>query len=649
MEPIEDICTELINTFETGVEDPVSLVTLIELQIDQVIVEKSVTERHQFLFTLLSQLELYPEVVEKISWDLPKQLIRFITPDNVRLHRNLRDSPIFPYVAKCFNMISLHSNPRDSLISGCEILTNISYEKEEANDSEGEETDSADLEYLEARVAGDFYVSLKMYLIFEMLGACMKRINTLQPSKYLSTVVAAIEKFTISNSSQMNDPNLIPRRVFTFCKGYAPPAYSMDNGKYGKLSKKEITEIKQSEIALQGKLMRQLCTTIVGEAFKTLTNRSEIAYFCRSARLKIPPAPFYEPVFDVQSRFFNLALSYDIDIEGEFRKCVQESRRIYRALPNDEDIPNDEAKGLISRAIFKMSYTYQLQKLKNNKEVQMNEAGLVFFASFNYLENHGHIYKDISLEDAMYLYLRFTTPSFYSNLYDNSVVEGACKYFIWVALNHTEYRKLREEMSKVPSFVLRCFLQCLILKACSQASEETRMVSFTLLTRLLCIISEDISYQFLVNVLRSFPYPHGKSAVLIILKDLILKKCPYKSDDDIDSLSKDFSKLKIKNKELETDPKFYITLTQARMKQIHDIAISTIKSVSKEETDHSKVTLVSHYLNFFISVNEVWDESLLDAIDDELLHFPDDKIEKEVENFKKLKTNLEKVQLKEQK
>ncbi|KAG0668714.1 hypothetical protein C6P45_004489 [Maudiozyma exigua] len=661
---IKKICKELQEAFESEENDPVAIMTLIEIFVDKVNVKSvSLIQKRLFLLTLLELLENHKDVLSQIGWDLPFQLMKFLNKNNIDIHGSISYDKIASAVILGFNAIALGGSPKETLDTGCELLSSLDYKKEEAAyeaaeteserlqreekqrlEDEGEEDeyeietdDEAEKETVHKygnydRVPGDYFVGFKVYILFEMIGATLKRISTLYPSKYLSLVVAATENMILHTADHMQDPNLLMRRIHSFCAFYVAPKVPKDvlskvgTDEDGALSQEQLDEIVKNEKDLQVKLLRRLCTFSVTTCLKNSGMLSEIKYFCKVSGHPYTRYEFYESLFECQSRLYNFSLSMDVDIKREFIKCLKESKRIYQALPSDSEITSEDAREAISEVAFKLSYSYALQKMVHGKQLTMSPEGIISLSGIHYLEYQEHLYPEISLEDAIYLYLNFTTRSFFSSVYANNNVQSTCRYWLWVSLTSNPCAVLKSQLTEVPSYIIEVLLRTLLLKNCGETNAQLRMVTFTLMTRLLCLVDEEAAFSFITNTLRQFPYPHGKSAVLVMLSDLIMK-LRYRNDKSKDvkpSESKEGDKtdetdeLSNKMKSLDINGVPFIQLNEKRMKIINRLAFSAMAVVTSPEREQTDINLVTNYSDFMKSVKSKWDKKLLVLFENEL-------------------------------
>ena len=640
---INEIEIDVIDAFQNGVEDPVSLVTLIEMYGDQLDKEGDLDDKQRFLEILDDHLKEMRNVTFKISWDMPKQLIRWISGKNIKHYEVLKNNKVFPLIMNCFMSIALYGNPRELLISGCEILSDLSakeetlqYLKATENDPEPAEADVINKAYMD-RCPGDFFVGLKLHLVHELISNSLKRIDTLYPSKYLKIAVSSFENLVNTNKLTMEDPSIILRRVYIFCKNYIPndPPKQVELTDGTILKGTELQNIIDKEIEIQGKLLRYLCTFAIAEGLTGTTDRSEIHLYYEMSHQKVSPVPFYEQLVDIKFRFYDLALSFDVDLKNELINCINESKRIYKALPKIEDVSTLEAQRLINKGVIKLSLSYHLQRMSHDTNLSLYPQGILVLSSIYYLVSKKHLYSNIPINDTIYLFLRFMSLGIMSKIYSNSVVDGAIRYLMWVCVNTTSCSHLRKQMSQLSPFILSAFLECFLIKVSLEKVAEQKTIEFTLFTRLLVCTPESISFQFIANVLSDFPYIEGKYLIIGILKHLFTTKFPKaeevndnelhssnqtKEKELIDKLSsmqisdsngKDMAAKNSDSEEKEEDNNMAINLTMQRMSELTNIIKDSIKKAKNfKKTDHEyKIVII--YLEFLLMMKPIWDKNLI--------------------------------------
>ena len=632
MEHIDILCDGLVDAFKQNQDDPLSIVATIDIDCEQVNAEGTVAEKEKYLATLLERLDEHPEILAKIGWDIPEILLQFWTSKNINMNKSLRSSAIIATVMKCFNTVALNSNPKECFLTSCEMLSKLNVlEIKELNGANDQDTVTSNSgkavpgiesdEYFE-RNNEEFFFDLNLHIMFELMGTTLRRINTLYPSKYLGMASSAIMKVISTNVDYIDDENIILRRVFTFIRGYQPLSIPKEIIEEGTLSTEELKTISKSEAEIQGKLLRSLITTGISLCLRNVHSRLDVQYFNHISRKKFLLTEFYHDIYGMVSRYYQLAQTFDINLKDELLQYVEESKHIYHSLPADKDITSEQAREAISTAIYKLAYTYRLQKLTKKTELSLNSSGTFILAGFQFAELNQNILSTISIQDAIYMYMNYTTPSLYSKIYENITGESAARYWLWVALTTSPIKDLKETLAEMPSYFLNVFFEILLSRNVIEVNQELRMITFTLLTRLLCLVPENVAYGFIIKTLKTSPHMPNKSSVLYILKDMIIRKRQCTNEIEIKEceLTDALEKLSIVEKPDESETEYtipqrsYLIPSLDRMKELHDIALLDIDRINLTSSEAEEAILVGNYLNFFIAVSNVWDKKLLNIV-----------------------------------
>ena len=678
MKEIDTICANLVRAFDEQKEDYLSLITIIDLYATQVNQKGSLKNKEQFLSTLLETLEKNRSIIVQIGWDLPKPLLKFISIENIDMLQPLFQSKVLSMVMKSFNEIALNGNAKECFFTGCECLGNLKLngdsdnetgdEEEEEEEEEGEEEeeeeeeeDNSDdndreeegekgeehssnqkdnsresvekyeinysnteksfysAENIEDNIhrrPDEFILDLKAHLLFELISSTNKRIHTLYPSRFLGMAAGAIFKFVRNLTTDADDANFLLRRIYTYCRGYIPPDPPAQLPE--SISAEEVNTIKCDEAVLQGKLLCSLLTFGLGQCLKTKNPRWTVRYFSALRGTEFTESDYYVALSGILFRYYQLAISFDINIKEEFiRLCIKESRRIYQSLPMDEKIVNDEAKSAISQVVYHLSRNYELQKMANEKDLPLDPLGILFMATSYFSETGKPLVQEIQIDDAIYMYLRFSTPIILSAVPDSPSTIDSIQFWLWVAIMNSPYQLNKERLKSLPSYVNMVFLQVLLVNTCNQPNNEMRMVEFTLLTRILCLMPESLAFNFILDTLLTCPLEHAKCCVLGILKDLMLRN--YSTTHEV---NEDFSKLNISSDEKndakkvpKLPPRPYILVNENRMASIHSLAMMTIESAKSK--NQPSLNLLLAYLNFLVGLREKWDKMLLQDVNDE--------------------------------
>lgn len=643
---VDDMIVELQEAFEQETTDPVSIATLIEWFTDELNKAGTLEETAQFLEFLTDLLEENTDVVFQISWDLPQQLIKYIHGKNIKTYEILRANPIILPIMKCFMTLATHGDPRKLLVAGCELISATSVEVEVEDYKKygelvaKENHDDVPSFYMN-RDPGDFFIGIKVHVLYEMVFNCLKRISTLYPSKYLSVFVAALEKAIVTNTYNMQDPSALIRRAFLLCRDYEPqePPVEVQLNDGEKIPDDQLDDIIKNEIQLQAKLLRRLITTAAGEGFRDTLDRSLFEYFYKISNLPLAKAEFYNQILPLKNNVYDTALSLDIDLIEEFSNTVERAKKIYKGIPSDSEVTSRDAQILISKNILKLSLTYQLQNLQFKNSLDLDDNGIIVLCSWFYLFNHRPLKTNVTFEDMIYLYLKFVTPQIFSKSFTNISGEGALQFFMWATINQEPCSTIRKSLENMSQIILNSFLNCLLLRICNEKKRKDQlMMESTLLTRILCLSPKELVFNFCLDNLQDFPFASGKLLLLQIFKDLIVTEnsslVKSKSVDDkdnaennVEDVIKTMDKLTLDQKKSETKSKHYLELSKNQMLLIQELVQDTVSKMEENGNENNnqnenvvlEKTIVA-FLNFFIDVKEHWSKPLFKQLKDNIIN-----------------------------
>ncbi|CDO92983.1 unnamed protein product [Kluyveromyces dobzhanskii CBS 2104] len=663
---------KLLNAFVEEKHDTITLITILDLYSEEVNHKGSLDQKIEYLNEVLSLLQQNKDIVYEIGWDLPKILIKFIHWSNSNQTIITPSKLCLTAVMKCFNEVALFGNAKECFFAGCELMADLRMsdeslvkfviEEKPIMDSDegdsGEETftedesfsDNTDKEEQKTekiekgdnvttpdenlpslKEGFDFYQRLpqelimeyRFHTIIELIGSTLKRINTLHPSKFLSEAFEAFAKFNLQNGDDIDDNLFLLRRFFSFIRGYIPPSPPPDVVE--QLSAEQLDDINKSEEILQRKLICNMLTSSLSQILKSRTPSILCNYYYslqhgNSQRIQ---SEYYEKLADVLSRYYELASSFDIDVSAEFQRlCVEESRRIYHSLPKDAEINSDDEKKEITNLVYQLAYTYEIEKIANVREILLDPAGILILQTLSdgyFVPSAG---MKISLDDAIYMHLRFVTPSIFSALFENKTVQELTKTWVLYALTNNSTSDSINSLKSLPSYILTVYLQIELVRSCLLINDDNRRLQFSVITRILCLLPEDFSFKFIRDTLLSCPYQQAKCYALVILKDMMehKRKLPLISAED--NLVDSMKKLDLKDSPPPLPSRAYIQLNDDRIATLHSVALLAIDDcVTNPETKKLKTLLM--YLNFFTAFLSKWDlvlmKEICDKINDKLL------------------------------
>ncbi|SCU83861.1 LAME_0C07030g1_1 [Lachancea meyersii CBS 8951] len=662
MKNASELCEKLDLAFKEYENDALSLVTVIDLYSIDFIKGGSLPDKAAFLRALHVNLQKNPQTVEKIGWDLPKILLRFLAPKHLDFSLSLSNNPVTSMVLKCFYEISLAGNAKECFLAGCELLGELDMQTlepeddgafeddtDDETDAPENETDNTVSGELDQKISDtendwagvatlnrepeEYFLELKLYALIEFIATTMKRIHTCYPSRFLAAAVGAIFSFIRNNAARIDDCIFVLRRIYAFSRNYIPPQHQSEAVK--DLTSEEYSALVEDENALQRKLLQCLITHSLGQLLQNRRMCTATEYVLNLRNIDVSNLNYElrNIMRSLVARYYQLALSFDIDIEAAFRsQCISESVSIYQSLPQDSEVVNEEAKSGITQLIYQLAHTYCLQKKITEKNLSLDPHGILVLATYHYQETRKILCPDIKIDEAICMSLRFYTPEVYSDSNPNSYANESCQFWIWAAVMNSTCKESRYALSKIPSYLLATFLQIQLLSAFSETLEYSRMVAFTLLTRLMCLAPESDAFEFVRDTLLHCPSMDMKCCILGILKDLMLnvQGATAKTTEMLAGL-KISSETKASSKpELPARP--YVMVNEDRKATIHSLAIMSFEE-SKKVPVKQNLLLSLNFLNFFISLRLKWDKALLKVIQqnaNELVEAIKDKSEPEI-------------------
>ncbi|CCK70920.1 Ybp2p KNAG_0F02550 [Huiozyma naganishii CBS 8797] len=648
----ETVLANLKRAFDEHSTDPVSLVTVIDLYADQINDTGTPEEIGRFLLTLYQLLQDNEAVLKEIAWDLPKTLLSFFNARNIDLHQKLTESLIIASVMKCFTEIALKGNPKECLLAGCELLTDLKFvtdmddasatEESEGIDDDATDTESQDTgsdytasgsedqedpqitaspaDTYEAKNDSEFIPDIKVHLLFQLITTSLNRVESLYPSKFLSMAIASILRFLKGNIDLMENTAFVLRRINELVSSYHPTLTPYSN--LLDVTKEVYDNLIEEEEQLREKLMGVLTTISVSLCFKVKDMAFDLAYYCTLADTTLDVELFDEEFKKLCCQCTKMVKTIPVQLEQEFSKLLQESKEIYNPVLELSEKPESE----VTQMIYQLSYTFAMNKTLKETDMVVDPYGIIILSGMFYVEYNTHLVPKIAVGDAIYLFLRCATASLFSDVFNNKTVESTCKYWIWVSLVNNSIPNIKGQLTDISPIIIRTFLQILLVKNCAEKNEHVRTATFVLLTRILCILPEEMSYGFIFDTLLTCPYVHAKIIMIKVFKDLTQRNSNditghiTRTSESANSVTNNISKLKIsedgKPARPALPPRPYIAITDDRMASIHSLAMVAVQNVQNdlETKQMSAIPLLLAYMNLFVGIRDKWNKDLLFAM-----------------------------------
>ncbi|KAK5781229.1 Ybp2p PWA37_002166 [Arxiozyma heterogenica] len=677
----DSLISKLENAFIENVKDPVTLITIIDLYAAQFNKEGSREDIVEYLTALYKLLKSNSDSIKEIGWDMPKILLDFFTPKNVDFDVKLTKNEIITNVIKCFNLISQLGNPKECLLIGCNLLASFSIDTINGEDDIRKSPDSCtpdNVDYTrlsiknankteviksfdqldDKQVIGDgkasnkptsdqyeyiaknkveFIPNLKLHLIFQLLKETLNRIDTLYPSKFLGMVISSILSYLKANVKLIEDPSFLLHRVGELLVKYQPSIVPYNESL--SISKEDYNKLVLDENAIVLKLVQEFLSIIISLSYKKIEpNFDKLYYYSLMGKNEYIKSLNNEMDNNFRllcAEYRLLADKYQINVGEEFLKYLSEVEKIYEPFLNNIT----ESKSETNQMLYLLSYTYNLKKSLDNKTLKLDSQGVVMLSAFYFINKEKDLISDINTQSLIYLYLACSTASIQSPVYDNKGLENVCRYWLWVCLTQKSIDLIRTQFKEIHPIIIKTFLQMFLLKTYSTFNKEIQKISLALFTRILCLIPENICYDFIFDTLLTCPYRSVKVTILKILKDLMTKSSTtiitLAEKSLVSPVTDGIQNISISNtsEPPKLPPRPYIPITDDRMASIHSLAMMAIENTTSELNFKKRddILLTLSYMNFFVGLRDKWNRDLLHVINKEI----DDRITKKISSIKK--------------
>lgn len=594
---VDTVCEYLESAIEDYKNDGdyLSYATILEEYLGNPIIYTE-EENVKILSKLYQVLENNLNLLYEISWDLPGLLLRYYETGidfdyGLRKNRGLVDC-----VMKLFDLVSKNGNSKELFIKAIELFNDLQKISLIDNDDD---------KFLKV-------VDLKIHMLLQLLTICLKRIKTIYPSKFLSMAVASILKLYSWYAKQTHHLVFVSRRLYGFARDYEPPMKpddylkreSFDSDKDFENEVEIQKTIESDENYLQVTLLQSFLTQLVMISFKDWNVKFALEFY-KSYQFKclnkIPTSEEFDnnetPIEVILSRTTQLALSYDIELEESFTKIKSDSINLFKPVNESDKSIDDKVQDLI-----KFSINDNISNLYHPdvKTIQMSQIGLLYMVT-QYTKEINNLF-DIKPSEAIALTIRFISPFLISENFKHEGVVDAVLFWNWVSILKNGANE--HYFSGIPKHQILLYLQILTFISATNSNPSVRMITLTLLTRNLTLLDEETSYTFLVDTLTSVPYDNVKSAIIKILKDLIIR--PKLTVDDI---SNKLANADIKDEPANNDKKpslpqrFYINLNNDRINDINALILENIDETFNSINENNSKVLLS-YLNFTIGIKD---------------------------------------------
>lgn len=584
-------------------KDYLSYSTLLDIYLSDPY-KYSYEEREELLEHLLTILTKNKELTYEIGWDLPNLLILYVDL-NFQFDGSIRTAPNVYKILKIFECLALNGNHKELFLKCCELLNVIKVTDNNTTDN---------IEFKEK------FFDIKLYCIFELIDSCLKKIKTFYPSRFLSMTISSFLNLTLANMGTSSNNHFILKRAYVFARSYSSPPFP---DKLDDLTKEEVEKIKADEDYLQRKLLTGFLTEIVSLIGKKMCSdySMDILSYLQDFKNSKSERTFeYRAESNLADRYTELALSFDIDLSKVFKQLIVDSHKLFHSFDYTKD--QDELSGeIFERVIIDYQNNVSNFIVDNDvKELNNSVNGCLILYTHNIASKRIYDSVELTFNDALVLTLRSVIPSLIHTSFRSRSVADLCLFWTWLAIHKLSKndKKLELEISKIPSILLSIYYQVLLFICTTLISTPNfRYGTLTLLTKILTLSPEDISFSFIKDSLMNCPYENVKAVLIGVLKELLTKTKSTSLSENMKNLNiNDSSKPApiLPSRDLSENSNKFLRLNKERADDIFELIDEAIEltfvqdpesgDAVRVELNPSKFSTLSAYLNLLIVLKD---------------------------------------------
>lgn len=583
-------------------KDYLSYSTLLDIYLSDPY-KYSYQEREELLEHLLTILSKNKELTYEIGWDLPNLLILYVDL-NFQFDAAIRKAPNVYKILKIFECLALNGNHKELFLKSCELLNIIKVTDNNTTDN---------IEFKEK------FFDIKLYCIFELIDSCLKKIKTFYPSRFLSMAISSFLNLTLANMGTSSNNHFILKRAYIFARSYTSPPFP---DKLDGLTKEEIKNIKEDEAYLQRKLLTGFITEVVSLIGKKMSfdYSIDILSYLQDAKKGESEKFNYRAKSTLVDRYTELALSFDIDLSKVFKQFIVDSHKLFHSFDYTKD--QDELSGEVFERVI-VDYQNNVSNFivdNDVKELNNSMNGCLVLYTHHIASKRIYNRVELTFNDALVLTLRSVIPSLIHPSFRSRSVADLCLFWSWFAIHKLSVndKRIELEISKIPSTLLSIYYQVLLFICTTLSSDSNfRYGTLTLLTKVLTLSPEDISFSFIKDSLMNCPYENVKAVLIGVLKELLTKTKSTSLSDNMKKLNINKSSKSapiLPSRDLSEESNRFLRLNKERADDIFELIDEAIEltfiqdpesgDAVKIEVNQPKFATLSAYLNLLVVLKD---------------------------------------------
>ncbi|ODV93503.1 hypothetical protein PACTADRAFT_52078 [Pachysolen tannophilus NRRL Y-2460] len=625
---VENLNASLVELKET--KDYLSYATLIDVYLTD-ISRFDQEEKLMILNALEKILEENHDIIYEIGWDLPDLLIKFLFGNLQRTIR-LQGNESIVIIIQIFKLLSEYGNSKELLLKSCELISKLTLQPDEKGFINEDQ---------------EYFFKIAFHALIELLNSSLKKITTNYPSRFLSSAIVSFTNFLIVNQPFVSSATnlFVFRRFYTFIRDYSPPKSPSSNT--SELSQEQLIKIKEDEEYLQRVLLTSFLTNGIPILISKFAMNWTYNFYSQklhkpNSKFRIPEAYLNFSHFDISAddnyeglmlRCAQLAWSLDLNLEELFFEDIRESAALF-----NDNVVIDEKKELdpLSEEIYSLVISDFNKSQKAKKaSITLSKEGIMLLLTAQVTLDKSYESRILNIRphDMIKFFLRKSIPAIIDSSLNFKSTSDALFFWSWYSIHyekHFDRTLTSSSIAQVDKIYTNLYLQLLISRLTASDNPAVRMIIYTLVTKILALSKEDISYDFIKDSLEVCPYDNAKAALIGILKDLLIRQKIFDSPPSSanKSLENAINSLQINGKEDKEMPSkppslpsrelpTYIKLTPERSSDILNLTDKSIDLTftKDEKIDQDQVPILLSYLNLLIVIkSKIKNQDQIDKI-----------------------------------
>lgn len=490
--------------------------------------------------------------------------------------------PGLKVVYSIFKTLSENGNPKELFLESIEFLNNLEHDN------------------LNISTESETIFGIQFHLYFELLRTTMKRINTQYPSRFLANSTTCLFTILSKNLNKISSStfHIVLRRLYIFARDYNPPLtdpiqnlknFEIEESIQRKLLQSYVTfvvalAIDRSPVDWCSRLLFEIKSGIEYSDFQIRKDAYEMKGLLRSDQA---------PILDLLDRFGQLILSIDLD-----------PIKLLQCLIDDIDLKDSQTASLKPGAGDLNNITFNYNRPEHPESVQLSQDGILYlitsyFAinrdSFKYLKN------PLTLTQVIALTVKYVSrPHIDLKNIPVGIREAIGFWSWWIAKDLNS-----KQLALVPQNLIKPYLQLLLFivlpfkRLSADGSGKIVLIDpqfrkpiYTLIAKILSLLPDKISYDFLMDWIKSNKFELSKNFSVNLLKDLLINKKSIvtSATTNIDELSQSLKNTNLNDNTNDNGTtETYIKLTDERKLELQKLIQQSIKSLSTIITNENLV------------------------------------------------------------